>query len=69
MKNKYAYRSRISEREIREIVRYFAVDLTALQACELSGLNRNIFPVLLLATDFIGRCASASMWLVKPYVW
>ena len=40
-KNKYAYRSRISEAKIREVVRYFAADLTALQTAELSGLNRN----------------------------
>ena len=41
MKNKYARRSRISEAKIREIVRYVAADLTALQAAALSGLNRN----------------------------
>jgi len=41
MRNKYAARSRISEAKIREIVRYFAADLTALQTAELSGLNRN----------------------------
>ena len=41
MKNKYAKRSRISEAKIREIVRYVAADLTALQAAALSGLNRN----------------------------
>ena len=41
MKNKYSKRSKISEAKIREIVRYFAVDLTAMQAAELSGLNRN----------------------------
>ena len=41
MKNKYAKRSRISEARIREVVRYFAADLTALQAATLSGLNRN----------------------------
>ena len=41
MKNKYARRSRISEGEVRELVRYFAADLTALQAATLSGLNRN----------------------------
>ena len=39
--NKYAKRSRISEAKIREIVRYVAADLTALQAAALSGLNRN----------------------------
>ena len=32
---------RISEAKIREIVRYVAADLTALQAAALSGLNRN----------------------------
>ena len=41
MKNKYAKRARISEAKIREIVRYFTADLTALQAAALSGLNRN----------------------------
>ncbi len=41
MKNKYAKRSRLSEKKIRDLVRYFAADLTALQAAELSGLNRN----------------------------
>jgi len=41
MKNRYVYRSRVSERKIREIVRYFAADLTAVQAAQLSGLNRN----------------------------
>ena len=41
MKNKYCHRSRISERKIREIVRCFAADLTALQTAELTGLNRN----------------------------
>ena len=41
MKNKDAKRARISEAKIREIVRYVAADLTALQAAALSGLNRN----------------------------
>ena len=41
MKNKYAKRSRISEAKVREIVRYVAADLTALQAAALSGLIRN----------------------------
>lgn len=41
MRNRYSFRSRISEKKIREIVRYFAADLTALQAAQLSGLNRN----------------------------
>ena len=41
MKNKDTKRARISEAKIREIVRYVAADLTALQAAALSGLNRN----------------------------
>jgi len=41
MRNRYFVRSRISEAKFREIVRYFSVDLTALQSVELSGLNRN----------------------------
>ena len=40
-RNKYAKRSRISEAKIREVVRYVAADLTALQAAALNGLNRN----------------------------
>ena len=35
MKNKYARRSGISEGKTRELVRYFAADLTALQAATL----------------------------------
>ena len=42
MKNKYSKRSRISEAKIHKIVWYFVADLTALQAAQLSGLNRLI---------------------------
>ena len=41
MKCRYFVRSRISEARFREIVRYFSVDLTALQITELSAINRN----------------------------
>lgn len=41
MKNKYAYRSRISEAKIRQLVKLFAVDLDASQIAKLSNLNRN----------------------------
>ncbi len=41
MRNKYLKFSKISEAKTREVIRYFAVDLTAVQAAELSGLNRN----------------------------
>ena len=40
-KNKYSYRSKISEAKIRQIVRLFAVDLDASQIAAVSGLNRN----------------------------
>lgn len=58
MKNKYAHRSRISEAKIREIVRYFSTDLTALQAAELSGLNRNTINrfYLALRTRILAAC-------------
>lgn len=41
MKNKYAYRSHISEAKIRHIVRCFAADLTAQQAAFPTDANRD----------------------------
>jgi len=41
MKNKYFVRSRISEKKFREIIRYFSVDLTAIQIAHLTKLNIN----------------------------
>lgn len=41
MNNKYVNRSKISEAKFRELVRFFSVDLTAIQIAELTGLNRN----------------------------
>lgn len=41
MDNKYVNRAKISESKFRELVRLFALDLTATQMAELSGLNRN----------------------------
>lgn len=41
MNNKYVNRSKISEAKFRELIRYFSVDLTAIQIAELTGLNRN----------------------------
>jgi len=40
-KNKYARRSRISERKFRELIKYFALDLDAIRIAELASLNRN----------------------------
>lgn len=40
-KNRYSNRSKISEKKIRDIVRYFALDLDALQIAKITSLNRN----------------------------
>ena len=41
MKNKYVYRSKISEAKFRQFVRLFCVDLNATQIARVAGLNRN----------------------------
>jgi len=41
MKNKYIYRSRISEAKFRQVVKLFSMGLTAVQTAELTCLNRN----------------------------
>ena len=41
MKNKYVYRSRISEAKFREIVKLFSLDLEADQTAKVTGLSRN----------------------------
>ncbi|SMN11934.1 Mobile element protein [uncultured Candidatus Thioglobus sp.] len=40
VKNKYVIRSRISERKFREIIKYFSLDLNAVQIQKLTGLSR-----------------------------
>ena len=40
-RNRYLRRARISETRFRSFLRCFALDLTAAQAAELSGVNRN----------------------------
>lgn len=41
LKNKYQYRSRISEKKFREIIKYFVLDFTASDIAKLSKINRN----------------------------
>ena len=41
MKNKYHFRSRISERQFRDILKMFCADITALAAAGLVGVNKN----------------------------
>ena len=40
-KNRYLFRGTISEREFRDLLRLFTLDLTADRASELTGLNHN----------------------------
>ena len=49
MKNKYAYRSKISKAKLRQIVRLFVVDVDASQIAAATNLNRNT----------INRCLAA----------
>lgn len=39
MKNKYFNHSKISEAKFRQILRYFALDLTATECAALSGIS------------------------------
>ena len=41
VKNKYANRSKISEKKICQIVKLFSIDLDAPMITKISGLNRN----------------------------
>ena len=40
-RNKYSYRSKISEAKIRQLARMFALDLNACQTAQILHLNRN----------------------------
>ena len=40
-KNKFSCRSKISAAKVRQIVKLFAIDLTATQIAQVTGLNRN----------------------------
>ena len=40
MKNKYIYRSRISEKKFREILKYFAQDIEATKIANLTRISR-----------------------------
>jgi len=41
MKNRYSKSSKLSEAQIRSVVKCFSADLTALQTAQICGLNRN----------------------------
>ncbi len=40
MKNKYVYRSRISEKKFREILKLFSLDIEAVKVAKLTGVSR-----------------------------
>ena len=48
--NRYYRRSKIRERKFRQIVRHFALDLTASHAAQLSGLSRRSLTAIFLKT-------------------
>ncbi len=48
MENKYLKRSHISEAKLRQVVRLFCEDMTAVQIASLTGLNRNTVNRLLV---------------------
>ena len=59
-KNKYSFRSRISEAKIRQIVRLLAVDLDASQTAVATRLNRNTINRYLAAIrERLVRCREA----------
>jgi transposase len=63
-KNKYARRSRISERKFRELIRYFAMDLDAGRIAALCNLNRNtVNRYLLLIRWRIAELCDGKTWL------
>ena len=46
--NRYYRRSKISERKFRQLVRHFALDLTASDAAHLTGLSRRSVTTIFL---------------------
>ena len=47
MKNKYVYRSKITEAKFRQVVKLFSLDLTATQITEIVGLNPKTVDLLI----------------------
>ena len=62
MRNKYIYRSRISEKKIREIIRLFSIDIEASKIAILTNLNRRTISDLLMMLRYRLRelCESES---------
>jgi transposase-like protein len=61
LKNRYLFRGRISERKFRDLLRVFALDITADRAAELVGVNHKtaaaLFRLLRLRMADLGRAS------------
>ena len=62
--NRYYRRSKISERKFRQIVRYFAMDFTASDVAQLTGLTRKTVTVIFLR---IRQRLAAECGRASPY--
>ena len=62
--NRYYQRSKISERKVRQIVRYFAMDFTASDVAQLTGLTRKTVTVIFLR---IRQRVAAECERASPY--
>jgi transposase len=62
--NRYYLRSKISERKFRQIVRYFAMDFTASDVAQLTGLTRKTVTVIFLR---IRQRVAAECERASPY--
>ena len=61
--NRYYRCSKISERKFRQLVRYFALDLTASKTAQLTGLTRKSVTVIFLKI----RERIAQEWLFRAF--
>jgi len=62
--NRYYQRSKISERKFRQVVRYFAMDFTASDVAQLTGLTRKTVTVIFLR---IRQRVAAECERASPY--
>jgi len=62
MKNKYIYRSHLTEAKFRQIVKCFSLDLTAVQTAEMTTVNRKTIDRIyqLMRTRLVECCAQES---------
>src|SRR5690625_5738372 len=68
MTNRYVNRAKLDEMKFRELTRFFALDLTAIQVAELTNLNRNTVNRYLteMRKKFLIHCISTSPFQQVP---